>query len=298
MSPTGSHWLNFVYINVGFFAIAIIMAYIISIKEIKANWGQYRCNPMFMMFSDDVSGDFEQCIGRMQEVSISSMLDPYNQSLNDINSKLASQTQQTDNLNSSLMDFNTSTLGNFGGISSMMENGSIEMQKMSYGLSDVMGKIAGIAGTLLYVLDGNMKTMSSMWKGPPGQVMRSLGKLGHCFHPSTLIELASGEIIAMEYVKPSDILKDGAKVIATMKVDNSNFSEPLRRMGDTYVTGSHLVKYGECADDKFIYVFDHPDSIAQTQVKSSWYSCLITDTHKIQIGKYTFWDWEDYYYYQ
>jgi hypothetical protein len=212
--------------------------------------------------------------------------------LNDINAQLASQSQQTDNLNSSLTDFNTSTLGNFGGISSMMENGSIEMQKMSYGLSDVMGKIAGIAGTLLYVLDGNMKTMSSMWKGPPGQVMRSLGKLGHCFHPSTLIELASGEFIAMEHASPNNILKDGSRIIATMRIDNSEFSEQLRRLGDTYVTGSHLVKYG----DKFIHVSEHPDSVEQSQVKSSWFSCLITDTHKIQIGEYTFWDWEDYYY--
>lgn len=295
MSPTGTHWLNFVYINIGFFAIAIIMAYIISIKQIKANWGQYRCNPMFMMFSDDISGDFEECIGRVQEVSMSSMLDPYNQQLNEINSQLAAQSQQTDNLNSSLLDFNTDTLGNFGGISSMMQNSTVEMQKMSYGLSDVMGKITGIAGTLLYVLDGNMKTMSSMWKGPPGQVMRSLGKLGHCFHPSTKLELKSGLIVEMSQVKPGNILKDGSRVISTMQIDNSDFSEQLMKLGDIYVTGSHLVK-SPIKRNTFIHVSEHPDAIMQTKIISPLYSCLITDTHKIQIGGYTFWDWEDYYY--
>lgn len=294
MSPTGSHWLNFVYVNIGFFTIAIIMAYIISVKEIKANWGKYRCNPMFMMFSDDVSGDFEQCVSRVQEVSMNQMLEPYNQSLNEINSQLAAQTQQTEELNTSFLDFNTSTSGNFGGISSMIENSSIEMQKVSYGLSDVMGKVTGIAGTLLYVLDGNMKTMSSMWKGPPGQVMRSLGKLGHCFHPSTLVELHSGVVVKMKDVVPGQRLRDGCKVRATMVIDNSGGNEALMKLGNVLVTGSHLVKFG----NKFIPVADHPDAKQQHEVQSLVYSCLITDNHQIQVENYTFWDWEDYYYHQ
>lgn len=40
--------------------------------------------------------------------------------------------------------------------------------------------------TLLYILDGSTKTTQSMWKGPPGQMVRSLGK---CFHPHTKIKL-------------------------------------------------------------------------------------------------------------
>jgi hypothetical protein len=291
MSPTGSHWLNFVYVNMGFFAIAIIMAYIISIKEIKANWGKYKCNPMFMMFSDDITGDFEQCVSRMQEVSMGQMLDPYTQSLNDINAQLATQSQNTDELNISLGDFNTSTESNFGGISTMFNNSSVEMQKISYGLSDVMGKISGIAGTLLYVLDGNMKTMSSMWKGPPGKVMRSLEKLGHCFHPSTQIQLLSGDMVAIENIKPGNILKDGGRVVSTMQIDNSD-NEPLMKLGNVYVTGSHLVKYG----DRFVHVSEHPDAKEQPDIKSGLYSCLITDNHRIAIDNYIFWDWEDYYY--
>ena len=292
MSPTGTHWLNFVYVNIGFFAIGIIMAYVISMKEIKANWGKYRCNPMFMMFSDNVSDDFQQCVNQMQEVSMTQMLDPYTQSLNEVQSNLNNQSSNTEELNSSLFDFNNQTMGNFDGVSSMFSNSSVEMQKMSYGLSDVMGKIAAIAGTMLYVLDGNMKTMSSMWKGPPGKIMRSLGKLGHCFHPSTQIQLMSGKTVPMEAVKPGDVLKDGSKVVSTMQVDNSQFSEPLMKLGDVYVTGSHLVMYG----NDFIKVAKHPDAVNQSEKKSSWYSCLITNTHRIPIRNYIFWDWEDYYY--
>ena len=292
MSPSGTHWLNFVYVNIGFFTIMIIMAYIVSVKEIKANWGKYRCNPMFMMFSDDVAGDFAQCVSKVQEVSMGQMLEPYNKSLNDINSQLAAQSQQTDKLNTNVSNLNTSAGIGFGGVSSSIENASVEMQKMSYGLSDVMGKITGIAGTLLYVLDGNMKTMSSMWKGPPGKVMRSLGKLGHCFHPSTLIELESGLMVEMKEVVAGERLRGGSRVRATMQIDNSGGNECLMKLGDVLVTGSHLVKFG----DKFIPVSEHPDAKEQNEVTSLVYSCLITDNHQMQVGNYTFWDWEDYYY--
>jgi hypothetical protein len=291
MSPTGTHWLNFVYVNIGFFTITIIMAYIISIKEIKANWGKYRCNPMFMMFSEDINADFQQCVGRVQEVSLGEMLGEHNQKINDIGAQMSAQSQKTDTLNASFSDFNINTDVKFGGVSSMFENTSVEMQKMSYGLSDVMSKIVGIAGTLMYVLDGNMKAMSSMWKGPPGKVMRSLGKLGHCFHPETLVELESGLMVQMKDIVAGERLRGGCKVRATMQIDNA---EPLMKLGDVLVTGSHLVKYG----DKFISVSKHPDVVEQHEVQSLVYSCLITDNHQIQVGNYTFWDWEDYYYRQ
>jgi len=49
--------------------IAIIVVYIIALNEIKTNWGKYRCNPLFMMFSDDKAGDFKQCIVGIQQSS-------------------------------------------------------------------------------------------------------------------------------------------------------------------------------------------------------------------------------------
>ena len=98
----------------------------------------------------------------------------------------------------------------------------------------------------------------------------------------------------MEDVKPGNILKDGSRVVSTMQIDNSGFREPLMKLGDVYVTGSHLVKYGN--GNNFVHVSEHPDAKPQTVIKSDWYSCLITDTHRIPIGNYIFWDWEDYYY--
>ena len=73
-----------------------------------------------------------------------------------------------------------------------------EFQKIIIGIKDVIGKVIGIMVTLMYVLDGRIKTMQSSWNGPPGQMVRALG--GSCFHPDTLILLKNGKVKTMENI--------------------------------------------------------------------------------------------------
>ena len=117
MSPTGTHWLNFVYVNIGFLMIGVIMAYIISMKEIKDNWGKYRCNPMFMMFSDDISGDFQQCIAKTQETSLNQMMTGYVDQLNEVNSAISDNASKLESSKSDLSDFKLGMDADFGGVS-------------------------------------------------------------------------------------------------------------------------------------------------------------------------------------
>jgi hypothetical protein len=63
------------------------------------------------------------------------------------------------------------------GIFGVFLNMLIEFQKISMGIKDLMGKTTGILTTLLYVVDGSMKTMQSGWNGPPGQLVRSIGHI-------------------------------------------------------------------------------------------------------------------------
>ena len=95
------------------------------------------------------------------------------------------------------------------------------------------------------------------------------------------------------------MLENGSVVRAVMKV--GNFTDEsyyvLKGKGtygeNIYVTGSHMIL--DDASGKWIQVKDHPDAeLDTTQGKPSVFSCLITSDHRIQIGKKTFWDWEDY----
>jgi hypothetical protein len=174
----------------------------------------------------------------------------------------------------------------------------IEFQKMIIAIKDMVGKLIGVVMTILYVLDGSIKTMNSAWDGPPGQLVKSIGS---CFHPETKIKVKSGETYAMKDLPLGVELEDGGKVFAVLKVDNVK-KEPLYKIKDInkkstnkmdtiYVTGNHFIL--DPTTNKFIKVKDYKDAELQTEVYSDWFSCLITTNRRIKIGKHIFWDWED-----
>ena len=56
------------------------------------------------------------------------------------------------------------------------------------------------------------------------------------------------------------------------------------------MTGTHLIQNPK--NKRFIPVEDMEES-ELSQKSSNIMSCLITSNHRIPIGEYTFWDWED-----
>ena len=297
MAPIGKHWMNFAYVNLAFVSIFSIMIYYASVGEINKNWGEYRCNPIFMPFSDNIAEDFAYCINNVQNKSIGPLLAPTTDAVTSLQTTSDKQQTQISNANSGLKELSDSITTNFADIDGKFANGSVEVQKITYGVKDLVSKLSAITVSLLYIMDGNTKAMTSIWTGPPGQVIKKLATLGHCFHPETNLKLKNGEIVLMKDVNLGAILENGSRVISVMKIDNSQNQEPLMKIcgkgvngKDIYVTGSHLIKEGS----KFIKVENLGESKSQTNVKSEWYSCLITDNHLIKIGDHIFWDWEDY----
>ena len=100
-----------------------------------------------------------------------------------------------------------------------------------------------------------------------------------------------------------DILVNNSTVESVMKINNRTNPEPLYVIcgkgvnnDDIYVTGSHLI-FDETSR-QFIRVENHKDAMLQADIKTDWFSCLITSDHKIHIGNKTFWDWEDHEHYK
>ena len=91
----------------------------------------------------------------------------------------------------------------------------------------------------------------------------------------------------MKNLKLGDVLINGSIVDAVMKIKNEN--DPYYKLpGNILVTGSHYVKYG----GKYIHVKNVPEAKHIDKVDPVVY-CLVTSDHKIPVGNYTFWDWED-----
>jgi hypothetical protein len=127
------------------------------------------------------------------------------------------------------------------------------------------------------------------------RIGRRVGKMfrrRRCFAPETLIKLQDGNEVAMKDLKLGDILINGSVVNGVMNILNETnpyykiHSSELDR--DIFVTGSHYIKDGN------VYKAVKNFSGAEVTTKiDREVSCLITSDHKIPVGEFVFWDWED-----
>jgi len=294
--PSGQNWVNFIYINLGF-VLCIVGVYLVSsLQDIKDNWPLYRCNPMYMPLSDDVEKDFTYCVQNIQTNAMGYLLQPMTFLTASITSVLGEFSEQINYIREMFNKIRNMFTDIIQSVFGVFLNLIIEFQKMIIGIKDLLGKSIGTMVAFLFIMDGSLKTMNSLWAGPTGTVVKTLGK---CFHPLTKVKLLNGNILKMSELNLGDILENGSIVESTMKISNKNKPDVLYILknkgvdnSDIYVTGSHLVY--DKPQNKFIQVKDYSDAQI-TDIKLEWFSCLITSDHKIHLGNEIFWDWEDHF---
>jgi hypothetical protein len=295
--PKGSDWINFIYVNLGFIAQIVAMYYFTAISDIKANWSQYRCNPLYMPFSDNIEQDFVYCVQNVQSSFMGYLLQPINyiiSNLTSMGSEFSDALNYANNLLSNIRSFFTKLVESIFGV---FLNIIISFQRVIIGIKDLIGKMIGVMVAMMYILDGSIKTMNSAWSGPPGQMVKTLS--GNCFHPETKVQLKNREIVEMKNLQLGDILENGSRVQTILKLENLDFKDQLYNIKgcgvngeDIYVTGSHMISVDK-RGTSFVRVDSHDKALEQDEVKTTWFVSLITDDHKIQIGEQLFWDWED-----
>jgi hypothetical protein len=294
--PSGKNWVNFIYINIAFAIYIAGVFYFSQLAEIKANWPLYRCNPMYMPLADNIEQNFVYCIQSMQTNFMGYLLQPLTFLTGSLGGMLGSFMGEINSIRAMFNKIRTFFSSIVQSIFGIFLNLVIEFQRITIGIKDLIGKTIGIMVSLMYVMDGSIQTMQSTWNGPPGQMVRALGK---CFYPDTMVKLKDGTIKSMKDIDLGDVLEDDSIVESIMKIDNKREPIPLyviRNSGvngeHIYVTGSHLVF------DKNINKFIPVEKYSKAQLsklESKWFSCLITSNHKIQIGNEIFWDWEDHF---
>ena len=294
--PSGKNWFHFLYVNLAFFIYIIAIYYFISVQDIKANWSIYRCNPLYMPLSDNIKNDFTYCVQNMQTNFMGYLLQPLTYLTASISATMGGFVGEINMVRAMFFKIRSFIQNIFQTIFGVFLNMVIEFQRITISIRDLMGKTIGILTTLMYTLDGSIKTMNSTWNGPPGQMVRALGR---CFHPDTEISLIDGVIVPMREVKLGDVLCDGSIVEATMQIDNKINKEPfyiIKEGGinnsDIYVTGSHLVYNKKNAN--YVEVKNY-ENAEKTNIIHDWFCCLITSNHRICIGNHIFWDWEDHF---
>jgi hypothetical protein len=289
--PTMKNYLNLIYVNLGFLAQITVMMYFKSVLEIRKNWSVYRCNPPYWVFSENIPEDFTYCVQNTQMNMMGYLLQPLNfmiQSLTSIGGQFNDSINNIRMMFSSIRSFVSEIIENVFGV---FLNLIIEFQKIIISIRDMVGKMIGIVVTIMYVLDGSIKTMQSAWAGPSGQLVRAIGS---CFHPDTMITLANGECVKMGDAPLGVELMGGGKIFASLKIDNPK-REPLYKIKsktrDIYVTGEHFIFDKD--NKKWTQVKDYKYAEIQNNLVIEYFSCLITTNRRIKIDDELFWDWED-----
>lgn len=293
--PSGKNWVHFLYVNIAFAIYIAGVFYYSQVSQIKSNWPLYRCNPMYMFLADDIEENFVYCVQSMQSNFMGYLLEPLTYVTGNLGNMLGGFMNDIQNIRAMFNKIRTFFSSIVQSVFGVFLNIIIEFQRITIGIRDLIGKTIGIMVSLLYVMDGSIKTMNSTWNGPPGQLVRALGK---CFHPETNVKLIDGTTKYMKDIGLGEILEDGSRVVSIMLIDNKKEPVPLYKIlnSDTgeniLVTGSHLVF--DTKKNQFIKVEDYEQAILTT-VKCDYFSCLITDKHRIKIGNQLFWDWEDHF---
>ena len=294
-----------------------------NLKEMKANWPLYRCNPLAMPFAGymgvDPTKNFIGCVQNIQSSYMTFLLQPISYTtklLGSIGSSFAGSLNglrtYTSQIRNSLYEL---TMTIFQIIASMI----IETQKIMLKFKDTTAKLIGMVGTMLFMMDGAHKSMNSAWKGPPGQIVRRVANFKppslkvpswlrkvFCFAPETLLKVKSKNILGGYVMKPmknvdlGDEFMDGTIVYSVMKIKNIDeegyhISKMciLPKCGenseDIYVTSGHLIRKRE---DIFHPVYCDKRAKLSSKKYDVLY-CLITNNHTIPIGNELFGDWED-----
>ena len=172
------------------------------------------------------------------------------------------------------------------------------------GLKDMLNPVKGVEKAGKAIVGGVKKGSQAIDRGGRKAVKaigRSAKKTGKalkkafkvkkirikCFSPETPIKLQNGETVVMKNLKPGDILVNGSVVDAVMTIRNEN--DPYYKLpGNILVTGSHYIRY----NGKYIRVRDVPEA-KPIEIVDDELCCLVTSDHKIPVGDFIFWDWED-----
>ena len=291
--------IAYVVLIIAAFGILHLTGFImLRLKELEEDWPKHRCNPMTMPFASylghDPIANFTYCVGNIQKDLMGFFLEPIEYVLSMVG-QLGEWILGRLNLIREFFNMFRKFLSTMvGDIYGMFVNVLIQVQSLVIKLKDTVMKLVGILMTFMYLIQGAMMTGQSINRGPIGETLRAV-----CFHKNTPVNLKNGTTVLMKDIQLGSILENGAEVygLLTLKGDNNNpyykiWSDKLNSF--IFVTGEHKILIDDNKSD--IEGFKPVKEVSyalKTDICDEELSCLITSNHRIPIGEFTFWDWED-----
>lgn len=256
-----------------------------QLDDLKKNWLEYRCNPVYMpmagMVGDDILTNFTKCTMKGFQDYLGFVMDPVMGEFAVVNETLSETTSTLASMRSMFSGVRGGFLGVVGSVFGKIQNLMSQTQYIIIRMRTLLGRVVGIMFSFLYIFYGGMQSGQSLVNGPVGSAMNFL-----CFDENTKIRTFQG-IKLMKNVVIGDRLSDNLAIVTSVyKMDGRNV--PLYDLSGVLVTGSHKVKY----KGKYIRVDQHPNAKKSTK-KSNRIVCLNTNTGKISIQNHEFLDFDE-----
>jgi hypothetical protein len=262
---------------------AALYAYgLANLQEIKDNWVQYRCNPIYMPLADLVGSDiytnFVNCSLQSTQSYAGIVLDP-------IYKNFSIVTDTVNMILDAMNDMRAAITGAADGFLSIIQNTfakihntlSTSVQLFSR-IRSIINRLMATMAVMMNIVNTGIQTGESIQNGPIGQAADFF-----CFHPDTLIETSEGMLRIID-IKPGMKLEDGQNVNSTLQLIGGC---PMYSVDGVKVSGNHKVKY----QSQWIRVEDHPD--AKRVPPCDLVYCLNTSKNTIRIGNNIFKDYEE-----
>ena len=253
-----------------------------SLDEIKQNWVQYRCNPVYMPFASlvgvDTAGNFMRCTTKSFQDYAGFIMDPINHLFGTFLTMFSSIADSLNSMRAMFNGIRTAFLGIVTMIFGKLANTMSAMQYLMIRIRTVFLRVSGVMYSMMNVMNTGVVSGKSVINGPIGKTISFL-----CFAPETRVRLQSGSIVEMSSIVVGDVL-DGGHIVTGAYVLVGN-DVPLFRLDDILVSGSHRLATGTRVDEL--------DEALLTLEKRSILSCLDTDTGYIKTASGdTFLDFE------
>jgi uncharacterized membrane protein YuzA (DUF378 family) len=288
----------------------------VNIEEVKRDWVNYRCNPVYMPFASDIYENFQYCTNTYAEAILGRALDPVHMMFSMFTGVIQTVLSQLDTfrgmiagLQGFVMTFVSETFSKIGNVFGTF------LQLMGR-VRDITSRILGSTTYLLVIsiaainlIESMFNTLRSMvtsivfiifglaflilFLAPPLLVAMipigiAIGVSYSCFDPQTPIDLADGRTVPLYRIKVGDILSNNARVTATMRFATTERTE-LYTYKSILVAGNHLVR----ELGKWVYVRDSKLAVKYEGVRPREIICLNTTNHEICIDGVTFCDYEE-----
>ena len=258
----------------GFYAYGVA-----HLNEIKQNWVQYRCNPIYMPLAgavgSDVMSNFTHCTMQSVQSYAGFIMDPIFNAFKDLQEMIGYISNSMQFIRQKISGTTNAFLSIISSVFGKIQN-TLGITAQLFGrMRTIINRIISVFVVMVHVATTGVATGESINNGPVGKVGEFL-----CFDPETII---NG--IKLKDIKLNDILSSGERVQSILIFGGAD--TPMVKIDGVTVSGNHKIKY----NDEWIRCEEHPS--AEPTKSLPTIMCLNTSTHTITIGNNVFKDYEE-----